>query len=793
MLKNTRTRLRLGGAIGLLGVAGFFWLQNMTPSIELMRMKLSREQLLQKADADFERTEFADFPLSRSFEFSLNKPLYRYAISHRDSLPEKHPLPLVEFKYERKGEITLADGSTREVTYSATYSGSGHMLGVSRAFPRADTTTSISFSAAVERAKQFLFAAAFDTSDMRLEQNSLFYKNNRQTYDFVLSRTVTGSHGALKGEHKVTIAGGKVIEFDCTIEPVVSSTSDQWSASDIMMIALTVLMVLSAFIISLSVIVKKNRRDELDYAHSKVIAMAGGVLITATIAVSSWGEWTGLLLGAPLGGLFVAMSVLALFALGESVARDVWPEKLHLSDALFNRHFRIRELGDSIHAVLLASGLTLFWYGFAQYFLEQRFDIYVSDTSPFWVLKSTAARVLSLASLSSNNLLAWAMFLVFFPAWLAGKLPDRKKWLPLFTVFLLILSLMPSVVRPFSGALALTSGGAVVIALLVAKSSVIAPLLVLLIVFTLRDFGFLLILPDAFSDMFLSGMIAGMVLLWVVGVYLQHSGVPVQEVGHYVPDYFSRIAERERVRKELEIARNVQMRFLPDAIPDVSGLEIASICRPATEVGGDYYDFLHVDQDWFGVVIGDVSGKGVSAAFYMTMAKGIIKTLARTIRTPARLLSEMNAVFFENSPRQVFISVIYGVFDLKNRKLHFARAGHNPLIVHKKHSGAPEKLHPKGIAIGLAEAKKFDAIIEEQSIPIKPGDVFVFYTDGISEAMNSADEIFGEERLATLIMDNAHLSAQALLDIIHEEITRFEENTPQHDDFTMIIVKVARE
>jgi serine phosphatase RsbU (regulator of sigma subunit) len=280
-------------------------------------------------------------------------------------------------------------------------------------------------------------------------------------------------------------------------------------------------------------------------------------------------------------------------------------------------------------------------------------------------------------------------------------------------------------------------------------------------------------------------------LIFFAGIFLVYRKQSVIDFEHYVPEYVSRLAERERFLQELEIARNIQMKFLPQSPPSFSQLEIASICKPAMEIGGDYFDFISEGSDHLSVVIGDVSGKGVSAAFYMTMAKGILKTLSKKIKHPKQLLNEANEIFYENAPRNVFVSVIYGHFDMQNKTLTFARAGHNPVIVRKRISAKPELFIPKGLAIGLEKGKLFSDIIEEETIAIEPHDIFVFYTDGVTEAMNKKEEEFGEERLREIIDANANLSAQDLLNTIVKEVKQFTGKAHQHDDFTMVVVKVS--
>jgi len=208
------------------------------------------------------------------------------------------------------------------------------------------------------------------------------------------------------------------------------------------------------------------------------------------------------------------------------------------------------------------------------------------------------------------------------------------------------------------------------------------------------------------------------------------------------------------------------------------------------EVGGDYYDFIRINDRYMSVLIGDVSGKGVSAAFYMTMVKGIIKTLSKKTRDPATLLIEANEIFCENTPRNVFITIIYGIFDLKAQTLTVASAGHNPLIAWRNRTGKTEIVNPKGMALGLEPGELYRTIIEEKCIPIEEKDVFVFYTDGVSEAMNTKEEIFGEERLRLVIEQYAHLSPQLLQEKVVQAVSEFSGKAPQHDDLTMVVVKI---
>jgi len=245
------------------------------------------------------------------------------------------------------------------------------------------------------------------------------------------------------------------------------------------------------------------------------------------------------------------------------------------------------------------------------------------------------------------------------------------------------------------------------------------------------------------------------------------------------------------MQRELEIARDVQMSFLPVKNPEFRGLDIAAKCLPALEVGGDYYDFVKLDENKLGIIIGDVSGKGTQAAFYMTLAKGFVKALSKTINSPSEFLIKINELFYENVERGTFISMIYGIFDLKEKTLTFSRAGHNPVLARQSSKKEIELLNPVGLALGLEKGQIFGKTIREIKVDMCPGDTFVFYTDGFTEAMNKYKMEFTEERLKETIALNADLPANELLLKTIENVNIFMGKALQHDDMTMVIVKVT--
>ena len=256
-------------------------------------------------------------------------------------------------------------------------------------------------------------------------------------------------------------------------------------------------------------------------------------------------------------------------------------------------------------------------------------------------------------------------------------------------------------------------------------------------------------------------------------------------------------AEKKRLDEELRIARQIQMSLLPRGPLDVPGLAITALCVPAREVGGDYYDFFHLPDDRLGVLIADVAGKGTSAALYMAELKGLVLGLSQTQMSPRDMLIEVNRIISDNLDSRSFITMTYGVIDHRAGTMTYCRAGHTPLIflpgAASPSAGVAQVLTPSGMVVGLripGAAEKFAALLEEETLDLRTGDVIVFYTDGISEAMNPASDLFGEARLSDIIEEHGHLGSGELRERILREIEAFVAGADQHDDMTMILLKV---
>jgi serine phosphatase RsbU (regulator of sigma subunit) len=253
-------------------------------------------------------------------------------------------------------------------------------------------------------------------------------------------------------------------------------------------------------------------------------------------------------------------------------------------------------------------------------------------------------------------------------------------------------------------------------------------------------------------------------------------------------------AEKERLEEELRIARQIQMSLLPvQGFATPSGVRIAALCLPAAEVGGDYYDLLPLGETRMGVLVADVSGKGTSAALYMAELKGLVLSLSRIYDSPARLLAEANRILTANMDSRSFVTMTYAVVDTAARRMRYARAGHNPLIHLQARTGRTRVLTPAGLGLGLDPGDRFEKILEEDEVPLEPGDFFLFFTDGLSEAMNPGAELFGEGRLRRILEESGTLTSEELKERILEEVRRFVGEADPHDDMTLVVLKVVPE
>jgi len=262
-----------------------------------------------------------------------------------------------------------------------------------------------------------------------------------------------------------------------------------------------------------------------------------------------------------------------------------------------------------------------------------------------------------------------------------------------------------------------------------------------------------------------------------------------------IEDLLREAAEKKRLEEELRIAHEIQMSLLPQGPLGMPGLSITALCVPAREVGGDYYDLFPLGDGRLGVLIADVSGKGTSAALYMAELKGLVLSLSKIYTSPRELLISANRTISDHLDARSFITMTYAVVDTKGRRMTYARAGHTPLIYVPGpgvDGRAAQVLAPDGLVVGLKldAGEMFEQLLKEETMPLHSGDLYVLFTDGISEAMNAADDCFGEQRLGRLVQEHADLPSDELRERVLREVQAFVGGAPQHDDMTMILLKV---
>ena len=245
--------------------------------------------------------------------------------------------------------------------------------------------------------------------------------------------------------------------------------------------------------------------------------------------------------------------------------------------------------------------------------------------------------------------------------------------------------------------------------------------------------------------------------------------------------------DQQRVKEELDLARKIQQGLFPKTNPQVSGLDIAGVSMPALSVGGDYYDFIQLNPKKILAVVADVSGKGMSAALYMSKVQGMVQLAAHIYRTPKEMLTNINRRIFDGMDRKSFITMILALFDLKKKEVRICRAGHNKALFGV--DGKIRFLEGGGIGLGLERGPVFEDAIEEVRIPIKPDSLFLFYTDGITEAMNEEKQQLGEQAIVDLLKTKRRLSAERIQQAILMEVEKFRGSAEQHDDVTMVVVK----
>jgi sigma-B regulation protein RsbU (phosphoserine phosphatase) len=249
-------------------------------------------------------------------------------------------------------------------------------------------------------------------------------------------------------------------------------------------------------------------------------------------------------------------------------------------------------------------------------------------------------------------------------------------------------------------------------------------------------------------------------------------------------------AEKEQLEFELELSTKVQQALLPQQVLEIPELEVAAFSRPAAIVGGDYFDFYRFRDGAYGLLIADVAGHGMSASLIMANLQASLRILVPDHDAPDDVVRRLNQLFYHNINMTSFVSLFLARFDSQTNELTYCNAGHNPPLLYRPQSNSQEPLtwlRPTGAAIGLSEALEFAA----ETITLKPGDLLLLYTDGVTESTNPHEEEFGPDRLAEVVQQDPYMPAQEVVQRVRGRLLEFTQGRPLADDTTIVAYRIV--
>ena len=247
--------------------------------------------------------------------------------------------------------------------------------------------------------------------------------------------------------------------------------------------------------------------------------------------------------------------------------------------------------------------------------------------------------------------------------------------------------------------------------------------------------------------------------------------------------------EKKEIEGELKNAREVQRVLLPQEDPVVTGFRVNGTNVPAKIISGDYYDYIDLPDGKLGVVVADVSGKGVPAGLLMAMCRSLLRAFSLANASPSAVLSTVNRYLFPDIREDMFISMIYGILDPADGSFLFCRAGHEPALIFRKASGAVEISKPKGLALGIDSGNVFERVTADERITLNSGDCILLFTDGVKEALDAGEEEFGLDRLSETFRAAARLGAEAVVKQVQEAVKSFTGDGSQMDDVTIVAIE----
>ncbi|KAF0149255.1 MAG: rsbU [Ignavibacteria bacterium] len=709
----------------------------------------------------------------------------------------------------RSWDVMFHQNLSKEIpqySYFVDVSSNGKVIGFRYVLPDTVSLPSLSEDDALVLAKKYL------ANEQKIDTTKFAYKESKQDnfrnrIDYLIRFDKFIPELNAKIELQVFVKGDQIGGFYSNLE-VPQEYKEFFNAGEYLFGTSSAILIVFLMLFAFFLYLKKYHQGEVWMSAARNLFLIY-FLITLLSLVN---YWPGLGQGLSIGNLaffntklilvltnglivyfFLSLLVFATWSVGESYARSLWPEKLRGIDSFINAHIFSIQSGSALgKGWVLGIGLAFAYVAAAILLNKPNANMFINTSRSLEIFVGFApAATVVLDSMAAAMITSIAT--VFFVINISYQ-RWKRKWISItlsgvVTVFTIVISDTPPSLNNFTVGLVKDFLFGCLLGFLYFRFDLltIASMLFTCGMIT-RSFA-LINSENAFYQFNLIPIAIALLIPALIYVISRFRKEDYILESFDLPSHVKRISERERLRKELEIAAKVQLSLLPKEEPKIPGYDIAAISIPAIEAGGDYFDFVKLSGNKLGVAIGDVSGKGVGAAIYMTLTKGILQAHAEEDASPRNVLAKVNRLLYKTIEKNSFVSMFYAILNINQHKMIYARAGHNPGILTSQQSGGTKLLLSKGMALGLEEGQIFTSTLNEEEFIINQGDVCVLYTDGFTEAMNEKQLLYGEDRLISIIEKNRNAGSRDLINIILKEVNKFVDNYPQHDDMTIVVVK----
>ncbi len=798
--------------LGIIGLSLYLLLRAEISPKASVDLKIARSTAVERSKSFLRSSGYSTDGLSSDASFVVNAATLQFLADHY-GLAEANRMILSDSLIVNRWQIYLYDGATStskmKDQYRVWIEQNGTIVGFNHTILDTVGGGQLSPDSARSVAEQYLRSLSEEVSKYYLKRTTSTNQVRRTDHSFIWASK--DSVFDARTEISVRVQGSEVGMFSKEFIPPVGFIqwiNDRFSSIAVMTI-LSYIIIFFMVIFIITLFLKKYHEGEVGVRSAVSVAGALFLLIAVTMVLGFESIGFGVQLGDTnrtivklllfsltlfiIYGFLTAMSF-AAWSVGESSARRGWSIKLSGVDSLFQRKFFTANVAYSIvwgfgSGFALLGIIVLIYYS-----LQQAGGMISSNISLNGIPESYSQSMYAVIGAITGAMITEITFRLFALSWFRERF--RSEWMGI-----LVSSLLWSFTAltlwdiPFG---MLYSGWqypvyfiiGIILSLIFLRYGILSVIIANSLVSAVGTFEPILFSHGQEYSVEVWLFAAMLFIPFIVAAV----GIIRREEFQFTPDttpsHIKRITERERMAKELEIARAVQMKLLPKENPKLIGFDIAGICIPAYEVGGDYYDFVDLGKTKIGIAIGDVSGKGVPAAIYMTLTKGILQSHAEENVSPKNVLSKVNRLMYKTIEKNSFVSMFYAIIDLQSKKIRYSRAGHNPVILAGLRDEKHEFLTPKGVALGLDDGGVFDAVLEEREFDLRSGDILVFYTDGFTEARNISGEEFNESRLLRSVAEAKERTAEEIISEVVRDAKKFSGDAEQHDDMTMVVVKV---